>query len=237
MSIASLASSLLGSSTTSGDKALFLIKMKTETVQLKCDFNPEKLTISRSNQYSEKPAPTIQNKSNTIKQFSGGKETLKMDLLFDTSMEKIPKDVNTKIAKLLKAYYPDVDNADSKTGSVKPPVVVFMWGSFSFEGVVTDLSQDVTLFANDGMALRTKIGLTLERTTDISSQKGQNPTSGAKPGKVHVVSEGDRLDLIANKYYESPKLWRYIADVNDIDNPRQLTNGMVLTIPPAPTDF
>jgi nucleoid-associated protein YgaU len=69
---------------------------------------------------------------------------------------------------------------------------------------------------------------------DDTSFGRQNPTSGAIAGKIHLVREGDRMDLLANQYYKKPMLWRYIAEHNDIDNPRNLTPGTRLIIPPLP---
>lgn len=39
----------------------------------------------------------------------------------------------------------------------------------------------------------------------------------------HVVSEGDRLDLIANTYLGDPGAWWQIADANKSGDPRELT--------------
>lgn len=49
--------------------------------------------------------------------------------------------------------------------------------------------------------------------------------------KVHYISEGDRLDTIAYKYYGKSDLWYIIADANEIINPFELEIGTQLIIP------
>ena len=52
---------------------------------------------------------------------------------------------------------------------------------------------------------------------------------------VHVVSEGERIDLIANKYYNDSVLWWVVAVANDIELPPFGVNpGQRLRIP-SPT--
>lgn len=45
------------------------------------------------------------------------------------------------------------------------------------------------------------------------------------------VTNNVRIDLIANKYYNDPKLWWIIAMVNNISNPLSIEYGTVLRIP------
>lgn len=48
----------------------------------------------------------------------------------------------------------------------------------------------------------------------------------------YIVKQGDTLNTIAFGFYRDSKLWYVIADVNDIQNPFELTIGMSLRIPP-----
>ncbi|HEX6895610.1 MAG TPA: LysM domain-containing protein, partial [Bryobacteraceae bacterium] len=52
--------------------------------------------------------------------------------------------------------------------------------------------------------------------------------------KVHIVAEGETLSAIAGRLYSDPAMWRPIAIVNDIENPRELTAGQSLQIPSLP---
>lgn len=49
--------------------------------------------------------------------------------------------------------------------------------------------------------------------------------------KTHIVLEGERLDMIAYKYYKDPLKWYIISDANDIINPFELILGQELIIP------
>ena len=49
---------------------------------------------------------------------------------------------------------------------------------------------------------------------------------------LHEVADGDRLDRLADNYYQDPVLWWVIAWANDIELPqRVLTGGVKLVIP------
>ena len=48
---------------------------------------------------------------------------------------------------------------------------------------------------------------------------------------VHKVAEGENLAKISNKYYNSRKLWPYIAKHNSMSDPGDIVVGMELSIP------
>jgi len=49
---------------------------------------------------------------------------------------------------------------------------------------------------------------------------------------VHPVQDGDRIDLIAQRYYQDPVLWWVIAWANDLEIiPTDLKEGQLLLIP------
>jgi hypothetical protein len=221
-------------------KAVVVVKKKDGSQQtLTCHFNPTDYTISRQVSWN---FLTSKGKDMPMAEFQGGGATnLTLKLLFDTSMSKngnastAPKDVRDDTKHLWEAAYIDKNNKDATTNMGEPPHIIFMWGStWSFEAVITGISQEFILFSDSGIPLRSYVTLNLTQIVDSRTFAKQNPTSGAKPGKIHTVRAGDRLDLLAQQYYGKPMLWRYIAEHNDIENPRQLSPGVRLLIPELP---
>lgn len=47
-------------------------------------------------------------------------------------------------------------------GTMRPPVVLFHYGDFTFHGVVTSYSANMTLFGKDGSPRRAEVGLSLQ---------------------------------------------------------------------------
>ncbi|HEX2914633.1 MAG TPA: LysM peptidoglycan-binding domain-containing protein [Chloroflexia bacterium] len=216
----------------SSKKATIVIKKKTGDETLTCHFNPEKYTITRTIGWQQQ---SIKGQNVPPSEFTGGGPSkMDLNLLFDTSFETTAKDVRTDTKKLWDATRVETDSNDTSNKG-QPPHIVFIWGrSWTFEAVITSLSEEFILFNEDGIPIRSNIRIQLTQVKDDTSFGKQNPTSGATPGKVYTVREGDRLDLIAAQYYKKPMLWRYIAEHNDIDNPRQLVPGQQLIIPPLP---
>lgn len=210
-------------------KAIISIKKSTgATENVTCYLNPTEYTIGRSVSWHKDETNAHDVPSWTFG--GGGSNTMSLELWFDTSLETSgEKDVR-------KRYTNKVVAASYKEAADKPPPnVIFSWGTtWSFEAVITSVSQRFTLFLPDGTPIRSIMSVSLTQVIDNRTFARQNPTSGGTPGKIHIVRDGDRLDLLAAEHYKKPMLWRYIAEHNDIDNPRNLIPGQRLIIPPLP---
>jgi nucleoid-associated protein YgaU len=76
----------------------------------------------------------------------------------------------------------------------------------------------------------------------VTFQEYADPTLVAKDEKtetadfssLYTVGQGETLSSIASQVYENPTLWRPIALLNQIDDPKTLTVGMRLLIPQLP---
>ncbi|MEI6044954.1 MAG: LysM peptidoglycan-binding domain-containing protein [Chloroflexota bacterium] len=194
---------------------------------LTCLFNPTDYTVARTVSWE-----TVKTKENPIPKMtfgSIGKTTLTLKLLFDTTLDAGKKDVRTTYTDKLWKAARIANPEDPK----EPPHVLFTWGStWSFESVITSISQTFTLFKEDGTPIRSEVTLSLDQIKDTGTFAKQNPTSHGTPGKIHQVQEGDRLDLLAQQYYSQPFSWKRIAEFNNIDNPRSIVPGQYLLIPP-----
>lgn len=52
----------------------------------------------------------------------------------------------------------------------------------------------------------------------------------------HVYVAGETLSGLSHKYYQDWRLWRVIADRNNVYDPRQIETGTVLLIPNRPVE-
>lgn len=217
--------------TNSNVKAHILVrKQGRDIANIPCHFNPTEYTISRSVDWDIKTANGSDVPNATFK--GGGKSSLSLSLLFDTLADGDSKDVREFTKPLWQAALIHEDEKNPVTGTGEPAQVVFMWGTtWSFQAVVTSIKQSYTLFKSDGTPVRSTVSLELTQVVDSKKHPKQNPTSTGISGKIHVVRDGDRLDLIAATYYQKPTMWRPIAERNGIDNPRELWPGQRLVIP------
>jgi nucleoid-associated protein YgaU len=59
--------------------------------------------------------------------------------------------------------------------------------------------------------------------------------NGTNKTTVRAIKAGDRLPLIAAEVYGDPRLWRLIAEANDIDDPLRFPTaedvGRVILVP------
>jgi nucleoid-associated protein YgaU len=192
-------------------------------------FNPKEYTISKTN-YWQSARTTGANLPNTT--FANGQPaSMTVQLFFDTYEDKMDvRHYTKKIAKLM-----EVNIAQEGEGrKLRPPKVKFHWGlSWTFKAVITQMTQQFTLFLPTGTPVRATVDVTFQQIEDEHTFPGQNPTSGGLGGRrTHVVAAGETLDLISFQELGDARLWRQIAEVNGITDTLHLAPGSLLTIEP-----
>ncbi len=227
---ASLVSGGRGGMTVGSAKKAALVNLDTGK-SVDCHFNPKEYTVSKQNKWSRGKEV---NENSPHFEFSNGEPMiLKVQLFFDTTDSQ--SDVRDTTKTLFDYMMVDDSLKDPKTGKSRPPMVALQWGAlWTFESVITSVSQKFTLFHSNGTPLRATVDLSLQQISDPSRLPRQNPTSGGVGGeRVWAVKSGDTLAWIAYKVYGDSTRWRLIADANRLDNVRRLTPGMQLVIPNA----
>jgi hypothetical protein len=210
-----------------------LINADTNAVVVQCQFNPNEVAISKSNQWgAEKSTGT----SLPDVHFKGeGASTLTLTLVFDSYERRA--DVRDQTKKVLSLMSGSVEETDAKHHKhQRPPHVMFTWGKFStFPAVITQVGQKFTLFLENGLPARATLSVTLQEVPKKAAKKrqqGQNPTSrAAGASRVRVVQMGDTIDLIAADELGDAGAWRRVAESNNLEDPRRLKPGQALLIP------
>jgi LysM repeat protein len=111
-----------------------------------------------------------------------------------------------------------------------PPKCKFMWGSFSFLSIVQSVNVTFTMFLPNGRPVRAQAKVKMKQIEEQAMYEPQNPTTRSAPRKVWTVKAGQTLDWIAYQEYGDPSLWRYLARINNLDDPRDLHPGQVLKL-------
>ena len=190
---------------------------------IKCAFNPESYTISKTNIWTYKPN---QSKDWPTPEFGGGMPmTYRLTLLLDTSLQGPDQSVKDQANALMKAMH---------GGGSAPKFVIFSWGANKLpKAAPLSISIQYALFHPNGDPMRAFVDLELAQAEDSSPPgQAQNPTTRGTQGlRSHVIQDGDSLHSIAYDAYGDATRWRVIAEANGIDNPLRLRRGSSLAIP------
>jgi nucleoid-associated protein YgaU len=198
--------------------------------KIECLFNPNTYTFERSNTWTQKQ---VKGENVPNLEFGGGSSaTLSMQLFLDTSTTG--GDVRKTTEKIRKLMDIDENAKDMTTVKGRPPMVEFRWGQiWTFKAVITRLSENCTLFRDDGIPIRATLDVTFLQAKEQGVYAAQNPTTMGTSGyKRWVVKEGDSIDWIAYREYGNSAMWRYLADINNLDDPGRLRPGQILVIAP-----
>ena len=208
------------------------------------DYAPNELTFSKAAQYADVAIPGL---NQPVTQFiRGDAETLTLNLFLDsthTGMGPNAESVTAKAETLAKLVAVQGDLH-------RPPLVQLVWGEDfpspnwnatsgqslpEFTAIVTSVNRSFTLFAPNGKPLRATVTLTLKRYATVSQQLDAINFQSADHTRLHIVTEGETLPLIAQDAYDDAAQWRLIADHNRLTDVRSLMPGQVLELPPLPT--
>ena len=155
-------------------------------------FNPVSLQVTISNTLEEK------GQGKDKKQYvSKSTAKLSMDLVFDSTDSG--QDVRLATGKLAKLMEPVGEQGEGKA----PPVVLFEWGTYSFQGMVESYKETIDFFSHDGVPLRAAVSLTMSRQDAVfdSNARPREPQAVEVPaiqGNDIARSGGGRQLAAAN---------------------------------------
>jgi nucleoid-associated protein YgaU len=101
-----------------------------------------------------------------------------------------------------------------------------------FRCVLESVRQKFTLFSPDGVPLRATLTVSLREYKTLQNQLDELRRSSPDRTHVHVLEEGETLAAVSTRYYDTPVDWRDVAVENAVDDPRRLTAGVFLNVPP-----
>jgi len=101
-----------------------------------------------------------------------------------------------------------------------------------FRCVLESVKQKFTLFSPEGVPLRATLTVSFREHKTLCQQLDELQLSSPDRTHVHVLQQGETLAAVSNQYYDTPVDWRSVAIKNGIDDPRRLTPGTFLNVPP-----
>jgi nucleoid-associated protein YgaU len=208
----------------------------------KVQFNPTELSFEKASQNAEIGIPGLD--SPVLQFIRGQNEKLTLELFFDSTEKGMGADA-TSVTEETDRFY-SLLKIDSSSHA--PPLVSFFWNAkfpgndlpknagqqkrASFKGVVESIRQKFTLFSPKGVPLRATLTVVIREYKTLDEQYTQLNLTSPDRRHSHIVQSGDTLSSLAARYYRKPGEWRHIAEANGIEDPRRLTPGVFLTIPP-----
>lgn len=212
-------------------------------------YNPTELSFDKGVQIAEIAIPGLD--APLLQYVRGQAERLTLELFFDRTEDgmaagatgaKSVTEQTDQIYQLIKI----------EPARHAPPVCEFIWNdkfpgaSLStvnasatgnqnrngFPCVVENVRQKFTLFSPDGVPLRATLTVTLREFRRLDQQERQTNRHSPDRTQAHVVQRADTLSAIAARAYGRPDEWRAIAIANGIEDPRRLSPGQTLAVPP-----
>jgi nucleoid-associated protein YgaU len=197
---------------------------KFSTTGFEVLFNPTELKLDKSANW---PKVATAGRDTARSTFTHGDAyMLTVDLFFDTYEKR--EDVRDHTNKI-------VDLVTVQGGLDRPPRCRMAWGDNTFDGMMwalQSLNQRFTLFLDSGTPVRATLGCSFKEWRSSKEEARTVKRSSPDVAKTRVLKSGETLSSIAAEEYNDPTLWRPIAELNGIHNPRRVAPGQVLAIPP-----
>jgi hypothetical protein len=135
------------------------------------------------------------------------------------------------------AYFITPRKSDKDRKKMIPPIVRFVWGSFSFDGMMESMEESLEFFSNEGIPQRANVtlGLSQQRITEFTFAKEAPPPPGTGLGDspagtkpLAQATSGSSLQSMASASGKDD--WQSIAAANGIENPRRLRPGQLIDL-------
>ena len=198
-------------------------------------FNPTEYGIAKKVNFAQIGIPGL---NVPVTQYVHGEaRTLEMELFFDTYEEnregsnvinQAGEDVRRHTRKVTDLMIPEASTH-------APPRLEVSWGTdFVFSCVLASVNQRFVLFLQDGTPVRARLEVLFNEFKNVDLEAKEIKRETTNFSELYVVRQGDTLSAIAGRAYGNPTLWRPIALMNQVINPRRLRVGEQLAIPRLP---
>ncbi len=114
----------------------------------------------------------------------------------------------------------------------QPNFLQLSWGTFIFNGVLSNATVTYKLFHSSGAPLRATINATFTQNVSRTEQAAEARRQSPDLTHFRLVKAGETLPLIAKKVYGDSLMYLEIARINNINNFRRLEAGQKLVLPP-----
>lgn len=218
--------------------------VRTDGAAIRVQFNPTSMKVERNNDTSGGSTTRAQRRQMP----NEGHATLTLELEYDTAEggpDGQPLDVRVRTQDLRQFVEPPKN--DPKKA---PPPLRFIWGKFSFDGIVTRFGEDLDYFDGNGMALRAKVSLAItsqdpalaSNASGAGARKddGSVPPGGAQnatgpgspptrtPDTAADAQDGESVQQALTRLGLDPAAWR--SAMNGLSSPLGLTAGVQLQV-------
>lgn len=209
-------------------KAVLRVYKENSTKDIACMFNPSQYSVSESTGYASQKGVS---QGDAIPQYTGGNtSSLSISIYYDTT-ENLGQQPDEVKGKSVMSYVQAVSALMQVEGDLhKPPDVEFIWGDFSYKGVLTSLKKDFSYFDTGGKPLRVRMDLTISGVPKIPSAVA-SPNNSPDRTKYRKVQEGMNLWKLAWDEYGDCERWKDIARFNGLMNPLDIKPGQILKLP------
>jgi len=187
-------------------------------------FNPVSLVYSLEASSAQQNQPNPTGATQHVSQFSA---KLSFDAIFDNT--DTGEDIRITTQKIAAFLKPDLaaagGSADSGNGA--PPLLLFHWGAFRFQGVLNQFKETIDFFSKEGVPLRSNLSLGMTE---------QGPPLQADPNKPTTSTQGSLVPTAASDSASSVAqrggnalAGRALASANGLESLR-FTGGATLEV-------
>lgn len=145
-------------------------------------FNPKEFKLDESATWKDSQEFHV---DKPLLEFDKGKPSqLSFELIFDTTDSG--DDVRTEWTSKLAAFLAVTEEPkEPKKPGTRPPHCTFVWGGFTFEGVIESISSNFLMFSSDGTPLRAKLAVKMkERSEDLGKGTAKSGVTLAAPASL-----------------------------------------------------
>ncbi len=201
-------------------------------------FNPESFSRKYEIVYGENQG--LNTSGNAVNYSRSAPTELNLKLILDgTGVNEIGilksgmKKVSERVEELL-------DLTFRMNGDIhEPNYLKVIWGSLSdlnFPCRLSNININYTSFDRSGHALRAELDLSLISDEDATKRMSKENKSSPDLTHSRIVMAGDTLPLLAKQIYGSSAHYLWVAQFNQLDDFRNLTQGQTLYFPPLPQE-